>query len=329
MLEKVSIIGSGSWATALVKIFTESHIKVSWLVRENALARGIQQCGRNPRYLPHVDLQLKYLRTFVEHEAALEDTQAVIFAVPSSCLESFLTAIDSGWLDNKQVMVSIKGFIPGTGNLPSRYIEDYAGLANSVAVIAGPCNAEEIAMERDTYLTIAGEDAKAVQNISHSIKVKYIQTIENNDPLGVEYVAILKNIIGIAVGMANGLNYGQHFQSVLTSNAMREVSRFLQVMQPATRDLYDSAYFGDLLATAYSDYSRSKSLGRLIGRGIKTGPVLQSMKMDVEGFPASKELHLLIKHLNIPLPIINGVYRILHQDSNVFNEFKLIEKQLR
>ena len=329
MLEKITVIGSGSWATALVKIFTESRIKVSWLVRDKALATEIQQRGRNPRYLSYVDLQMKYITTFVEPEAALEDTQAVIFAVPSSYLENVLVQIESGWLDNKQVMVSIKGFIPGTGNLPSRYIEDFAGLTNSVVVIAGPCHAEEIAMERDTYVTVAGEDAKAVHAISQSIKVKYIQTIENNDPLGVEYVTILKNIIGIANGMASGLNYGENFQSVLTSNAMREVSRFLQVMQPAARDLFDSAYFGDLLVTAYSDFSRNKTLGRLIGRGIKTGPALQSMEMVAEGYRASEELHLLIRHLKIHLPIINSVYRILHQHASPFNEFKLIEKQLR
>jgi glycerol-3-phosphate dehydrogenase (NAD(P)+) len=260
---------------------------------------------------------------------ALDLSQAVLFALPAAYIQSIFSQIEPCWLEDKLLITSIKGFIPGTGSLPSHYVDEYSGQYRPVMTVSGPCHAEEIATERSTYLTVAGENQEDVQLLSQSLKVKYIQPVRNNDPTGVEYVAILKNIIAVASGISCGLNYGQNFQSVLVSNAMREVNSFLHVMDPRERDLFDSAYFGDLLVTAYSDYSRNKTLGKLIGRGIKIQQAIQSMAMIAEGYSASRELHEATRDLNIPLPIINSVYRILHQHANPFHEFKLIEKQLR
>jgi glycerol-3-phosphate dehydrogenase (NAD(P)+) len=204
----------------------------------------------------------------------------------------------------------------------------YLDAQDPVVVIGGPCHAEEIATKRNTYITIAGENTQWVQAICNSLNVHYIKTVASCDPAGIEYVAILKNIIGIATGIADGLNYGVNFIAVVISNAMREVKNFLEVVNPAKRDLYDSAYFGDLLVTAYSDYSRNRTLGKLVGRGIAVNKALQSMGMGAEGFYASKELNQLLKHQKISMPVVNSVYRILHQYANPFHEFKLVERQL-
>lgn len=329
MLENVSIVGSGSWATALVKVFSESGVCVNWLVRDEILSDQIKASGRNPRYLSYVDLDLRYVNTFTKIDDALDSSEAVIFALPASYIQNIFPQIETLWLEEKLLITSIKGFVPNTGSIPSHYVEEHSGQYRPVITMGGPCHAEEIAAERSTYMTVAGENQDDVQLLCQSLKVKYIQTIKNNDPTGVEYVAIIKNIIAIASGIASGLNYGENFQSVLISNAMREVQSFLRVMDPMERDLFDSAYFGDLLVTAYSDYSRNKTLGKLIGRGIKTGQAMQSMTMIAEGYNASRELHEATNDLNIPLPIINSVYRILHQHANPYREFKLIEKQLR
>jgi glycerol-3-phosphate dehydrogenase (NAD(P)+) len=167
-----------------------------------------------------------------------------------------------------------------------------------------------------------------LNELCEAICVPYVTTIQNNDPKGVEYAAILKNIIGIATGMAGGLNYGENFQAVITSNAMREIEQFLAVACPAKRDLFNSAYFGDMLVTAYSDYSRNRTLGKLIGRGFPLHKALQAMEMVAEGYNASKELYQVLKKLALNLPLINCVYRVLHLHANPFHEFKLIEKQL-
>jgi glycerol-3-phosphate dehydrogenase (NAD(P)+) len=329
MLKKIAVAGSGSWATALVKIFAESGISVSWLVRSQDQADYIQANGRNPRYLSYTNLDLKYIHPTVNAEKAFADAQLVIFAVPSAYLQDTIITIEPKWLQAHKVAVSIKGFVPGTGLIPSTFLQTKLELQNPVTVLSGPCHAEEIASQRNTYVTIAGEEKDWVANISKSLRAHYVKAIENHDPQGVEYVAILKNIIAIATGIANGLHYGDNFQAVLTCNAMRETEHLLRKISPRKRDLFDSVYFGDMLVTAYSDYSRNRTLGKLIGRGLQVNKALQAMEMVAEGYQASRELEPLIRELRLSLPVINSVYRILHQHANPFHEFKLIEQQLR
>jgi glycerol-3-phosphate dehydrogenase (NAD(P)+) len=329
MLKDVTIVGSGSWATALAKIFAESGINVSWLVRSSAQADFIQLNGRNPRYLSYAELDMRFIKPTALADEAFKEPQFIIFAVPSVYLHNVVEKIDSELLLNKQLAVSIKGFVPGTGYVPSVFLSKHFYCKEQVMVISGPCHAEEIAMKRNTYVTIAGENKHWVQSVSHVLNVHYIRTVGSCDPIGIEYVAILKNIIGIATGIARGLNYGENFQAVLTSNAMREVETFLNKIYPAKRDLFDSAYFGDMLVTAYSEYSRNRTLGKLVGRGLQVNKALDAMEMVAEGFFASKELMPIVQQLDIALPVMTSVYRILHQHANPFHEFKLIEKQLR
>lgn len=329
MLKNITIVGSGSWATALVKIFAESGLHVKWLVRSSEQADYIRLNGRNPRYLSYAELDLKYIQPTTDTEEALQKSELIIFAVPSAYLQNAAESIEPAWLEGKRLAASIKGFVPGTGYIPSIFLNKHFNTSEPVMVIGGPCHAEEIAMRRNTYVTVAGEDSKWVQSVCEGINVHYITTISSSDPIGVEYVAILKNIIGIATGIASGLNYGENFLAVLTSNAMREVKYFLNKVHPSDRDLFDSVYFGDMLVTAYSDYSRNRTLGKLVGRGIQVNKALNTMEMVAEGFFASKELMPIVQQLNITLPVMTGVYRILHQHANPFHEFKLIEKNLR
>jgi glycerol-3-phosphate dehydrogenase (NAD(P)+) len=327
MLKNIAIIGSGSWATALVKIFSESGMYISWLVRSKEQADFICLNKHNPRYLSYAELDLDFIRPTDSAEEAILHAQLIIFAIPSTYLNYILQSIDKEWLHNKAVAVSIKGIIPSSGSTPGLYLRKYFNLKEPVLVIAGPCHAEEIAMKRNTYLTIAGEDPVWVNKIADCLSVPYIRAVTNTDPVGVEYVSILKNIIGIATGTASGLHYGENFQAVLVSNAMREVDKFLSCVQ-ANRSLYDSVYFGDLLVTAYSCFSRNRTLGKLIGRGIHVNQALLAMEMVAEGYNASKELAPIIDDLKITLPVINSVHRILHQHANPFHEFKLLEQQL-
>lgn len=328
MLKKVTIIGGGSWATALTKIFSESKICVSWLLRTESHAQFISSNGYNPRYLSSASLDMKFIEPVSDAEAALQDSQLVIFAVPSSYLYDTLRSIDKDLLQEKQLAVSIKGFVPYTGYAPSGFIGNWLNTPNPIIVIGGPCHAEEVAMKKSTYLTISGTDQRRIDEICSSLDTPFLRVISNNDPTGIEYTAILKNIIGIASGIAKGLNYGDNFQAVLVSNTMKEVNCFLDSISSVKRNLFDSAYFGDLLVTAYSDYSRNRTLGKLVGRGIHVSKAIQAMEMIAEGFHASRELAPLIKKIDISLPVINTVHRILHQHANAFHEFKLLEKQL-
>ncbi|MDE3253435.1 MAG: glycerol-3-phosphate dehydrogenase [Bacteroidota bacterium] len=329
MIQNIAVIGSGSWATALVKIFSECSIHVQWLVRTKTMAEQILETGNNPRYLSSVELHLSHIQLHTKFEEIDPAAEIILFALPSAYLQETVESLEPGWLSDKQVAVSIKGFIPGTGNIPSVFLKEQAGLTKPVMVLGGPCHAEEIAMGRNTYVTIACENHDLAEEFCKTILLKNVHAIPNNDPRGVEYVAILKNIIGIATGIADGLNYGQNFQAVLVSNAMREVRHFLEMVNPVPRDLFDSAYFGDLLVTAYSDYSRNRTLGKLVGRGIKVTQALHAMEMVAEGYHASEELSGQIKGQETHFPIISSVYRILHRHASAFHEFRLIETQLK
>ncbi|PZR24876.1 MAG: glycerol-3-phosphate dehydrogenase [Citrobacter freundii] len=329
MLKRISIIGSGSWATALVKVFSDSGVAVSWLVRNSEQQSFIQTSGYNPRHLSFASLQMQKILPTADPLLAIKGADLVIFAVPSAYLEHSLQRFDKEWLESKHLAVSIKGFIPGSGCTPSQYLSrKLSREESSISVIAGPCIAEEVASEKKSFLTICGADKDWVEKISSSLKASYLRVIKNMDPIGVEYAAILKNVIGIASGIANGLQYGENFQSVLVSNALREIGDFINKILPAKRYFYDSAYAGDLLITAYSEQSRNRILGTLIGRGIQVSKALQSMAAVAEGFQASKELMPILKDIPMKMPVINCVYRILHKHANPIEEFGLLEKQL-
>lgn len=328
MLNRITIVGSGSWATALTKLFSESGVYVSWLVRDQELADYIVTNGRNPRYLSSANLDRSMIDPVANTETALRDTALIIFAVPSAYLKDAISRIDRKLLGDTPLAVSIKGFIPGTGFTPSRFVATQLGKKeNEIVVLGGPCHAEEIASQKNTYLTIGATDAPLVDLLCKRLTCHYIRPIPSSDPAGIEYASILKNIVGIASGIASGLLYGDNFQSVLVSNAMRETSQFINAVEPAARDLFHSAYFGDLLVTAYSDFSRNRTLGKLVGRGLAVNKAIQAMEMVAEGFNASKELAPVLKKTKVNTPIMNAVYRILHKHANPFSEFKLLEEQ--
>lgn len=329
MPEKIAVIGSGSWATALVKIFAESGNMVSWLVRTKKQADYIVTNRRNPRYLSQADLDLTFIHPTTQAKNALNSADWVIFAVPAAFVQTTVQSLNPQWFNHTQVIVSIKGFVPGTGKIPGTLIREHLELQNNCMVLSGPCHAEEIALRKYTYVTIAGNQADKVNQLQNCLQLPYIKTISNTDPAGVEYVSILKNIIAIANGIADSLQYGDNFRAVLTSNAMREVQNIVNAIAPVQRDYFDSVYFGDLLTTAYSDFSRNRTLGKLVGRGIQVRKALQMMEMVAEGYYASKELHPIIQPLRLHLPVINSVYRMLHLHANPYHEIKLLLQQLQ
>jgi len=328
MADKIAIIGSGSWATALVKIFTESGNMVSWLMRDAEIANIVNSDGRNPRYLSAVNFDRSLITATVNFAEACAGAELAIFAVPSAYLKDTLKKIDKSLLNDVPVAVSIKSFVPGTNLTPAQFIgKQLQRPARNIIVLGGPCHAEEIATSRETYLTIAGNDAEFIKKIIGRLTCDYVIPVESDDPLGIEYASILKNVIAIAAGIADGLLYGQNFQSVLVSNAMREAADFIQAAVPGSRDFFRSAYFGDLLVTAYSDLSRNRMLGKLVGRGMSAGKAIHSMEMVAEGYYASKELYNVVHKLNLHSPVLNAVHRILHKHASPFQEFRLLKEQ--
>lgn len=329
-LRSLTVIGSGSWATALVKIFSENSIHVKWHLRSQEYVDFLIANRRNPNYLSFLQLNLQYIQPTCIIEEAIAESSDIIFAVPSAFLESTISGLDPEILAGKRIYVSIKGLVSDRLLIPSVFLQKRFNLdRDTIYLLAGPCHAEEIAMDRKTYLTVSGQNESGVGRVAEVIQSHYLNVITNTDPLGVEYAVIIKNVIGIACGIAKGLNYGDNFLAVVVSNAMREVKDFLLKIDRRERDLFDSAYFGDLLVTAYSKFSRNRNFGYMIGRGYSVVKAETRMTMVTEGFPAAKGLHNTAAELGVTMPVLSTVYRILYQHSSPFTEFKLLESQLK
>ncbi|KIC90918.1 NAD(P)H-dependent glycerol-3-phosphate dehydrogenase [Flavihumibacter sp. ZG627] len=328
--KRITIIGSGSWATALVKIFSESGFYVTWQLRSQENVDFILGHGRPPHYLSYVQLELERINPVTDLMEALEASDNILFAVPSAFLESTISVWEGEFPKHKQLLVSIKGVVPSTGDFPSVYLARRFQLSVSeIIVLGGPCHAEEIAMGRRTFLTISGRNDKAVSELAAEITCHYLRVITNPDPMGVELAAIMKNVVGIAAGLVRGMNYGDNFLAVVISNAMRETNMLLDALDPGNRDLNDSAYFGDLLVTAYSPFSRNGNFGQLIGRGYSVTMAKAQMQMTAEGYPAAEGLYRQAIGAGLQLPLLSAVYRILYKQAAPFNEIKLLEHYLR
>jgi len=329
-LKSITIIGSGSWSTALVKIFSESKVAVTWHVRSKEMVTFLIAEGRNNKYLSHVKLDMQYIMPTCSFEESIAASDDILFSVPSAYLEETVQEMLDFDFSNKNIAVSIKGLAGEKNITPSAFLAKHLKKQqHDVTVLAGPCHAEEIGMGNKTYMTIAGKNEQIVQRFAAAIRSPYIQVITNEDPSGVEFTGILKNIISISSGIVLGLNYGDNFLAVVVSNAMREIRAFLQSADPHERDLYDSAYFGDLLATAYSSLSRNRSFGNMIGRGYPV-PVAESrMNMVAEGFTAVKGIYDMANNMGVRVPVIATVYRILHQQALPYLEFKTLEQHLK
>ena len=285
--------------------------------------------SRNRNYLNSVKLNLEFIRPTCKIETAISASEDIAFAVPSAHLETTVTALKEKDLRGKSIYVSIKGIVSHELLVPSAFLaKKFARHPKEITVLAGPCHAEEIAMDRKTFLTISGENKEVVLRLASSIHSNYIKVIKSADPLGVEYASIMKNVIGIASGLVKGLNYGDNFLAVVISNSMREIKNLLQAIDDVARDLYNSAYFGDLLVTAYSELSRNRTFGDMIGRGYSISNAKGRMSMVAEGIPAVKGMHRISQMLEVKMPVLSAVYRILYKHTSPFIEFKLLESYL-
>lgn len=324
---RVGVLGSGSFATAIVKMLLENCKTVNWCVRNEFVKGAIEQRGHNPTYLTTVSFNLKKLQITTDINELVSNCDVIILAVPSIYLAESMEKMTCDY-QGKLFCSAIKGIVPKHNDIVAHYLRDEfkIGFKNQ-AVIAGPCHAEEVAMERLSYLTVAvaeQEDADTLQEILSSF---YIKVNTSCDILGNEYSAILKNIYAIGAGIASGLGYGDNFIAVYVSNAIREMEIFLEAIYAEPRDVNESAYLGDLIVTAYSLFSRNRNLGNLIGKGYTVKSAIQSMSMVAEGYYATNGIYAICKEKKLKLPIINAVYDILYEGKSAEKQFaKLTDK---
>ncbi len=324
-----AVIGGGSWATALVKILTDSKQSVYWWMRDHEAVEHIRQFSRNPRYLNTVEIKLRRDHVSTNLKRIVAKADILIMAVPAAFLRSALQSIKPEELVGKKVVSAIKGMIPGENILIADYFHRFFNIpVEDLAVITGPCHAEEVAMEKLSYLTIGCEKPELAQLVADSLACRYIRTHSSEDIWGTEIASVMKNIFAIASGITHGLGYGDNFQAVLISNAIQEMEVFLKVYHPINRDIKGSAYLGDLLVTAYSQYSRNRTFGNMIGRGYSVKNAQIEMNMIAEGYYAVVCIEALREKFGLSLPITEAVYHILYLNAPPRPEIERLTRKL-
>ncbi len=284
----------------------------------------------NPRYLSGVTYDLQYVKPSTDLQAVVATVDWVVLAVPAAFVQEALKTLPTDALRNKVLVSAIKGMIPKENILITDYLEKHYQVPKShLLVVAGPCHAEEVAMEKQSYLTIGSHDLATSERFCELLRNRYVKANPLDDLDGVEYCAVIKNIIALACGIARGLNYGDNFQAVLVSNAMLEIERFLHAIMPMHRALSGSAYLGDLLVTAYSQFSRNRTFGNMIGHGYTVKSAQIEMNMVAEGYYAVQSIYELNKRLKVDMPITTAVYLILYERIAPAVEFEILKEKLK
>jgi len=314
-VKKIALIGGGSWASAIAKLLTDNQHPLTWWVRDAEQAKAIQKDGFNPKYLSSVHYPTSLLSVTTDIRAAFEHANWIILAVPAAFLRSSLTSIQGEDFEGKIVVSAIKGMIPETKQIVAEFLNDHYSVDSSqLLVIAGPCHAEEVAEERLSYLTIAGQEETA-KEFASMLAGKHLKTKTSEDLIGTEYAAVLKNIYALACGIAKGLGYGDNFQAVLVSSAVGEMKRITKNIHKVKRKMHEPAYLGDLLVTAYSQFSRNRTFGNMIGRGYSVASAKVELGMVAEGYFAAPAIRQICLEKTIKAPIVEAVYQSLYEGS--------------
>ena len=327
----IAIIGGGSWATANIKMLADNTTPkdIFWWMRSCQAVEHIIKFKHNPNYLSSVEIDVpaNHISTDLKH--TISRAEFVVLNIPAAFLKEALAGISPEDLQGKKVVSAIKGIVPDENLIIGEFLNQrYHIPFSNLLVLSGPCHAEEVALEKLSYLTIASPDTELAARFAGLINTRYIKTIVSDDIYGTEYGAVLKNIYAIASGICHGVGYGDNFQSVLISNAIRELERFVTAVHPLDRDINESAYLGDLLVTAYSQFSRNRTFGNMIGKGYTVTSAQLEMNMIAEGYYAVNCLQQINKQYKVHMPICNAVYAILYQKRSPALEMKHLAEEL-
>lgn len=326
---KTAIIGSGSWATAIAKIVLANENTINWYLRRDDQIEDFKRMGHNPSYLTGVHFDLNRIKLSSDINKVVRESDTLIFATPSPYLKALLKKLKTKITD-KFIVTAIKGIVPDENMIISNYFNRVMNVPmENIAVLSGPCHAEEVALERLSYLTVGCCDKNKATQFAQMLNNEYIKTCISEDVDGIEYAAVLKNVYAIAAGICNGLKYGDNFQAVLISNAIQEMDRFLSIVHPIPRNVNKSAYLGDLLVTGYSNFSRNRIFGTMIGKGYSVKSAQIEMAMVAEGYYGTKCMKEINNRFHVNTPILDAVYNILYKQVSPMTEIKILTDSFR
>lgn len=326
---KIAIIGGGSWATAIAKIIVSHTHHIGWYIRRDDQIDDFRRLGHNPAYLTSVRFDVDEINFSADINRIVQSYDTLVFVTPSPYLKNHLKKLRTR-IKDKFIVTAIKGIVPDENLCCSEYFHQvYDVPFENLACIGGPSHAEEVAMERLSYLTVGCSDLDKAKAFTEVLANRFIKTKTSSDVLGIEYASVLKNVYAIAAGICYGLNYGDNFQAVLMSNAVQEMDRFLKTIHPIDRNIIDSVYLGDLLVTGYSNFSRNRTFGTMIGKGYSVKSAQIEMEMIAEGYFGTKCMKEINRHLHVNMPILDAVYNILYERISPQIEIKLLTDSFR
>lgn len=309
---KIAVMGGGSWATALAKILLQNCKGIVWYMRRDDRIEEFKRLGHNPAYLSDVEFPIDRITFSSDINEACQQADTLLMAMPSPYFKDHLAKLDTD-ISHKTVVVATKGIIPDENELISDWLTSSRNVApDNIIVISGPCHAEEVALGRLSYLTVACEDIANARSFAEMLNGHKLRTFVSTDVRGIEYAGVLKNVYAIASGMVHGFKEGDNYQAILISNAIREMERFINTVVPGQRNICDSVYLGDLLVTAYSRFSRNHNFGTMIGRGISVKRAMMEMEMVAEGYYGTKCMHEINARYRVEMPILECVYDTLY-----------------
>ena len=322
---KLEIMGGGSWATAIAKILLSTEDSINWYIRRDDRIADFKRLGHNPAYLTGVQFDVNRINFSSDINQVVEDSEVLVFVTPSPYFKSHMKKLKVK-LRDKFVVSAIKGIVPDDNLLMSDYFHRYYGVPEeNISVVAGPCHAEEVALERLSYLTVGCKELENAQDIARKLTNSYVKTSVSEDVAGIEFSSVLKNVYAIAAGICSGLKYGDNFQAVLMSNAIQEMNSFLATARPMpNRAVNDSVYLGDLLVTGYSNFSRNRVFGTMIGKGYSVKAAQLEMEMIAEGYYGTKCMKEINEHYRVNMPILDAIYNILYEHISPVIEIKLL-----
>lgn len=328
--KKIAVLGGGSWATALAKIILTNVDSINWYMRKQEQTDEFAATGKNPSYLSSVKFDTSRIHFTNDINEVVAASDVLILAVPSPYLKMHLKKLRRS-IRRKYIISAIKGMVPDENIDVTEYMHvRYEVPTDQLGMIAGPCHAEEVAMERLSYLTIGCSNLSNAEDMAQLFSTPYVHTTTSSDVRGLEYSSVMKNIYAIATGMCYALKYGDNFQAVLTANAIQEMKRFAEAVHPMPeRHISDSGYLGDLLVTTYSQFSRNRQFGNMIGRGYTIKTAQLEMEMIAEGYYGTKCIHDLNERYHVDLPIVEAVYNILYRHSTPFLEIRELTAKLK
>jgi glycerol-3-phosphate dehydrogenase (NAD(P)+) len=327
---KIAFMGGGSWATAIAKmVLSHEDEAINWYMRRDDRIEEFKRLGHNPAYLTSVRFDVKRINFSSDINKIVRESDILIFVTPSPYLKSHLKKLRTK-LKDKFIITAIKGIVPDENLIVSEYFHKvYDVPEEQIAVLAGPCHAEEVALERLSYLTIGCSNRDSAKYLSKKFANHFIKTSVSQDVPGIEFSSVLKNVYAIAAGICSGLKYGDNFQAVLMANAVQEMNRFIETVHPIERKIDDSVYLGDLLVTGYSKFSRNRVFGSMIGKGYSVKSAQLEMEMIAEGYYGTKCIKEINKHYHVNMPIVDAVYNILYERISPMIEIKLLTDSFR